>query len=204
MRNVTTSLLTGFIMTAGPTGTAGAAIISFLSQEIAIPTTFEGVSVDLETGATTTASGGAPGADANFVLGGRGITNDADLLAASPSWQPVRLGTGNTDLIEPLVPGTEVGPSSVISIGFGGSQDHFGPFTSGTRQYLGFSLVLEDSTVAYGWAEVTLQDDNTPGVIHGWAYEDTGSSILVGQIPEPSGAVLAVLGALLPLCRRRR
>jgi hypothetical protein len=44
---------------------------------------------------------------------------------------------------------------------------------------VGFSLILDDGneTVAYGWVEVTFQNnDNTPGVIHGWAYDDTGAA----------------------------
>ena len=185
-------------------GSAGAAIVAFVDQDIVIPTTFAGVAVTFETGETGTASAGLSGADANFVLGGLGITNDADQLAAAPTWQPVRSGTGNTDPIEVLAIRTEVGPTSVTSNGFGGSQNHFGPFVSGTRQYLGFTLELEDSTLAYGWAEVTLRDDNVPGVIHSWAFENTGAPILVSEIPEPSQILLLLGGLLVPVFRRSR
>lgn len=201
MRYVTSTFLAGSILMAG---SAGAAVIAFIDEDIPIPATYEGVSLNLETGESGTAAAGLPGADVNFIWGGEGLTNDADQLAASPTWQPVRSGSGNTDPIEALGIGTEVGPSSVTSTGFGGSENHFGPFVSGTRQFLGFSVVLEDSTVAYGWAEVTFRNDNLPGVIHSWAYEDTGAPIDVAEIPEPSQAFLVALGLLVPVLRRSR
>ncbi len=64
-------------------------------------------------------------------------------------------------------------------------------------------MVLADTTLAYGWALVTLQNDNTPGVIHSWAYEDTGAAILVG-VPEPSHSLLVALGLSAVALRRRR
>ena len=76
--------------------------------------------------------------------------------------------------------------------------------TSGTQGYVGFSAMLADTTLAYGWALVTLQDDNTPGVIHSWAYEDTGAPITAGAIPEPSHTLLVVLGLASLALRRRR
>ncbi len=204
MRHLTSSFLAGAIILAGSAGTAGAAVIAFIDEDIEIPTTYEGVSLNLETGEFGMAAAGLAGADLNFIWGGRGVTNDADQTVATPTWQPVRSGTGNTDPIEALGIGTEVGPSSVTSTGFGGSANHFASFASGTRQFLGYTLVLEDSTVAYGWAEVTLRDDNLPGVIHRWAYEDTGAPIAVAEIPEPSQAFLAALGLLVPILRRSR
>ena len=53
--------------------------------------------------------------------------------------------------------------------------------------------------------DVTLYDDGTQGIIHGWAYEDNGSPFDVGSvIPEPSQTMLAALGALGLALRRRR
>ena len=50
---------------------AQGAILWFPRQDIAIPTTFEGVSVDLETGNSSITAAGLPGGDVNFLLGGR-------------------------------------------------------------------------------------------------------------------------------------
>ena len=187
---------------------AGAAIVYFPAQEIPIPTTFAGVSVNLETGAVTNDLEGAPGADMNFVLGGEGISNDADQTATSPTWQPVRSAANNTAAVVNLSPGAVVGPTSATGNDFGasgGTVTHFATFVSGTPGYIGFSVVLADATVAYGWARVTLQNDNTPGVIHEWAYEADGSPIVVSQtIPEPSHALLCAVGLAALALRRRR
>jgi len=186
---------------------SGAVIITFLDQDIPIPTTFAGVSIDLETGAFSNDLAGFPGADANFVFGGNGLTNDADETASTPSWQPVRSGSGNTDPVENLTFGTIVGPGSVTANDFGGSGgtiSHFPPFTNGISGYIGFTLETSGLTTAYGWMRVTLQNDNTAGVIHGWAYQDNGQPIPAGVIPEPSHAMLTCLGLAALALRRRR
>lgn len=184
---------------------ADAAIVYYGGPEIPIPTTFAGVSIDLEGGASTNDLSGAPGADANLFLGGLAVSNDADETAFDPTWQPVRVGPANDDLIDNLAPGTTVDAGSTYGTSFGGSGNHFPPFTSGVPGYIGFSLVLDDTTLTYGWMRVTLQDDNTPGTVHEWAFQDDGSPIAVGQIPEPSAGLLA-LAALgtATLARRRR
>ena len=204
MRTKLTGLTASVALMAASASTAGAAVIFFESQDIPIPTTFAGVSVNLETGEVSNALAGVPGADMNFIYGGAGISNDADQAASSPTWQPVRAGTGNTDVIQNLGVGTVVDGTSVTSTGYGGSTNNFTTFTSGTKGYIGFSVILADTTVAYGWAEVTLQNDNTPGVIHAWAFEDSGASIRVAEIPEPTQTLLVALGLMASALRRRR
>lgn len=206
MQTKTTPLGATVALMAGLASSASAALVSFADLNIPIPTTYDGVSLNLETGLSTNALDGAPGADLNFALGGVGLSNDGDKDAAEPSWQPVRVGNGNTDLIEDLGVGTVVGPTSVVSNGFGGSVNHFGPFVPGQRGYIGFSLVLDDGndTVAYGWLDVTLQNDNTPGVIHGWFYDDSGAPVEIVAIPEPTQSLLLAVGLGVPALRRRR
>ena len=209
MRTTITPLLAAALV-AGSATTASAAVIFFIDQDIPIPATYEGVSVNFETGAVSNSLAGAPGADMNFVLGGAGVSNDADQTAGSPTLQPVRAGAGNTDVMQNMAMGTVVGPSSVTATGYGGSTNHITSapapetFTLGEKGYVGFSVVLADNTLAYGWAEVTLQNDNTPGVIHAWAYEDTGAPLGVAAIPEPTQSLLFALGLLASTLRRRR
>jgi hypothetical protein len=193
----------------GAAVSAPAGIVWFAGQDIPIPTTFEGVSVDLETGATSTNFEGLPGGDANFVLGGRGITNDADRTASAPTWQFIRLGTDNISPARNLSIGDSVdATSSSFATGFGGSGEpnsHFPEFTSGDSGYIGFSLTLDSSDEVYGWMRVSLKSDNTGGgMIHEWAYEDSGSAITVGAIPEPTSILLAFLGFGSLLLRRQR
>lgn len=205
MRTIITPLIAAALV-AGSATSATAAVISFPGQNIPIPTTYVGVSVHLETGATSNALAGATGANMNFAFGGEAVSNDADQAATSPTWQPVRVGTGSGDVIENLGIDTVVGPSSDTATGYGGSTTLFPTFTSGLTGYIGFSVVLDDGndTVAYGWVEVTLQDDNTPGVIHAWAYEDTGASLRVAAIPEPTHTLFLALGLSASVLRRRR
>lgn len=189
---------------------SSAAIVAFFGQNIAIPNSYAGVSVDLETGNTSTALAGVSGGDANFYYGGAGISNDGSSAAVASSWQPVRTGSINTDPVANLGINTVVDSSSVYSSGFGGSETHFdSQFTSGTPGYIGFSLVIDDpgmpgtDKTVYGWMQVTLQDNDGVGVLHSWAYDDSGGSILVG-VPEPGISVLGFLGLALAMRRQRR
>jgi len=198
-------------------GEARAAIVYFPGEDIAIPNTYAGVSVDLETGDSSTSLNGLPGGDANFFLGGARVSNDAYYLAATASWQPVRTGTGNTAAIVRFEVGTTIDVSTAsYSTGFGASgqiNSHMtgglSGFTSGTSGYIGFSLIIDDPAnpgyplLVYGWARVTLYDNNGVGTLHEWAYDDSGAAILVGAIPEPAAALLGGLGVLLLLRRRR-
>ena len=195
------------LLTLGTAIMAQGAILWFPHQDIPIPTTFEGVSINLESGATSTAIGGLPGGDANFILGGTAVTNDADQTASTPSWQPVRTGTSNIDSLRQLGIGDTVDSNSTTSTGFGASgipASHFPEFTPGTPGYLGFSVTLQNNTTAYGWMRVTLQENNQPGgVIHSWAIQDDGTAIAVG-VPEPSSLLLVLLGFGSLLLRRKR
>ena len=185
---------------------ANAAVISFVDENIPIPVNYSGVAVDLETGTTSTSASGLSGGDLNFVFAGQGFSNDADETADAPSWQPVREGTDNTDVLKNLGVGVIVGPSSPSSTGYGGAADNFVSFTPGEKGYVGFSLVLDDGddTVAFGWLEVTFQNNDTPGVIHSWAFENTGAPLAVAAIPEPTQSFLIALALGIMAIRRRR
>ena len=195
------------ILLLGATAAAPGAIAWFPRQNISIPNTFEGISIDLETGDVSTTLQGLPGGDANFLFGGQEVSNDADETAASPSWQPVRSGTGNTDALRNLGVGTTVDASSTVASGFGGSgspNSHFPEFTSGVPGNIGFSLET-GAGKRFGWMRVTLQNNNQPGgTIHAWAIEDSGDPIVVGAIPEPGSTLLSILGLGTLFLRRRR
>ncbi len=179
---------------------APAAIIYSGLQNIAIPTDFDGVYLDIDTGAFSTST--ITGWDINPFFGGSAIGNSAD-------FQPARLGTNNDDPILRLHYGDIVGGSLFYSTGEGGSGDpvsHLGSaynqFDPGTEGYLGFKFTTNAAAGPYyGWMRVVLTNDTAGGLIKDWAWDDTGAPI---HTPEPGRACLLLLGAFGLLSRWHR
>lgn len=194
---------------------------------IVIPTTFEGVYINLDSGASSTGDASSAAADVNsftvgampvagwdvnFFFGGIGMAHDM-------GFQPFRDDVSdNLSRIESVAEGTVVDAASVAAgtLGtpaFGGSgqangspvgESHFGVgldfFTPGTPGFIAFVLNPE-GTPLYGWMKVTLNNDGGTGLIHEWAYST--DPIEVGMaIPEPS--VLGLSGAALAALTLRR
>ena len=108
---------------------ASADVIYSNLQDIAIPATFDGLYLNVETGAwNTNMAALEAGWDINPFYGGRSVAN-------SPDFQPVRSGTGSSSPILNLAAGVTVGSGSTYSTfvqgptgetpgapGYGGSQ----------------------------------------------------------------------------------
>jgi autotransporter-associated beta strand protein len=166
---------------------AQAEIVYSGTQNIAIPTDFNGVFIDVFSLQHSTTEFG--GWDLNPFFGGLGIAN-------SPDFQPVRIGTGNEDSIAPITFGSIINGSALFSSDYGmsGAEDdsgHLGPSAGqiGTGQtgYLGFKL-LRGTAVNYGWMRVNLTRNEATGAILDWAYDDSGSSILTGAVADLGAA----------------
>ncbi|MDP0491131.1 MAG: PEP-CTERM sorting domain-containing protein [Verrucomicrobiota bacterium JB023] len=162
----------------------------------------DGVYVDILSGfSTTAADDNFATTDVNFFLGGAAILSDDDFL-------PVRSGTEADSPVVHLLPGTRVGVTSTFGpVSTGVSDSHLGSldgqFESGEEGYLGFAFSDNGGEQMFGWMRVTLTNNGT-GTIHEWAYETVSKdSIIVGAIPEPSAALLSLLG-LTALLRRKR
>jgi hypothetical protein len=210
---------------------APAAVIYSGLVDIPIPTTFNGVYLDIGQ-APSTPSDSSPTIlvdsytvgysepaswDVNFFFGGIGI-------AYSDTFQPFVDDTvSNRAQILNVASGTvissEAASRTLGSASFGGSgrsnqsggESHFdtpdldgatySAFMPGDQGYIAF--VLNPGVgQQYGWMRVTLNDDGTPGTIHDWAIS-SDSTFTVGMIPEPGVALLGSLGMLLLLRRRR-
>jgi hypothetical protein len=192
------------LIAAAPMGQG--AIVLWANQEIAIPTTLEGVYLNIGTGETHFSDvTGFSNAQVNFFFGGFGIATNEDAL-------PARVGVGSLDPIRRLNPGDPV--NDTLSFGpqaNGGSSGHLSTvpapeqFESGVPGYLGFQFDLnEDGQYVFGWMRVTLTNGTSDGVIHEWAYSDTpGEEIVVGAVPEPSTWLLGLLGGTLAMGFRR-
>jgi autotransporter-associated beta strand protein len=177
------------LVTLALAGTAAADVYYSNLQNIAIPTNYAGVYLNVETGASNTSmTSPVSGWDINPYFGG-------STLANSPAFQPVRSGTGSLDSVLNLSFGSTVGSGSTYSTfvqgsggqnpgqpGYGGSQTHMGAgvgqFVSGTEGYLGFRLNGED----YGYMRVVLTNNGSGAVIKDWAYDTSGASVVVGGI----------------------
>jgi autotransporter-associated beta strand protein len=149
-------------------------------RNIAIPTNFDGVYINIGNGQ----SGSSPvsGWDLNPFFGGLFIAN-------SPNFQPVRIGDDCEDAIIRLAPTSVIGGNLTYSSDWGGSgaeggQGHLGSgplqFADGKSGYFGFKLVSEEADPLYGWMQVVLTENGANGRIQSWAYETSGGSILVG------------------------
>jgi hypothetical protein len=94
-----------------------------------------------------------------------------------------------------------------IETTFNTDEGQFSNYSTGEK-YWGFSLP-SGSTTLYGWMSGSFSGVNeffaTPSFnLTGYAYDDTGTSIKVGAVPEPSAATMALLAGSAALWKRRR
>ena len=103
-------------LSLGLAGPGKAVVVWSANVDIPIPTTFDGVYVDLDTGGggSPVATGTSPfaGADANFFFGGFVVSNDGDLGLSSPTWQPVRVAADNAATIANIPFGDLIAPAA--------------------------------------------------------------------------------------------
>ena len=82
-----------------------------------------------------------------------------------------------------------------------------GILTPGGRGFLAIGFELNGETV-FGWADISLSTDELSLTVHGWAFEDSGGSILAGQTesstPVPGIGGLAALACGAAGLRRKR
>lgn len=190
---LTTAASVLFLATSAP-----AAVIYSGLQNITIPNDFEGVYVNVITGAATTSLPGnwndAP--MINPFFGGTAIATSALL-------RPVITGA---DQIENLSYSILVGPESSFAAGESGSSTHIGSgpgqFLLGVEGYIGyaFSAYVGGPTM-YGVMRVTLDNDGSGATIHDWTYDDSGAPVI---IPEPGRGVLLLLACIGIVLQRRR
>ena len=177
------------IVTATAPGTK-AAIVYSGPVSVAVPQTSEGVYLDLVTKATSATS--FTGYDFNPYAY---FTGDLEFYA------PTAYGDGVVGSLDaataetPLVSTVSSSSSFATGIIDGSAFDAVG------TEYAGIEFI-NDTTGAtnYGWVEmVTTSATGFPASIVGYAYNNTGGSITVGQItsvPEPGTTAALALGAL--------
>lgn len=190
------------LLTLAMLPSARGAIVSSGQLDISVPYTFAGVYVNIETKITSFTEPVDFDTEPwlNLDFGGVDIVTGDNL-------RPVITGA---DVVLNLTFLSLVDGGSTFAAGGSASSSHMGAapgkFQVNVPGYFGFQFNLAPAGPAYyGWVEITTNDTGGPGVIHQWAYEnvaDTG--ILVGTVPEPSGAALGLLTVSILAFRRRR
>ena len=147
-------------------------------QNVAIPTDFDGVYLNIDNGAAS--AGEFAGWDINPFFGGVGVGNSA-------SFQPARTGSANDAPIRALGFGAQVNGSLTFSTGQGGSSGHLGAganqFGIGQEAFLGFRFSTDGTSGPFhGWMRVLFTANTNGGVIKDWAYESTGLGTLTGNV----------------------
>lgn len=169
---------------------------------IAIPTDFTGVFIDIDTGSTSFSD--FANADINPFFGGSDLINSAN-------FQPVRTSTATDSAIVRLASGTLISSASVFGSGInesGDANEHMGSgsdqFFPGTEGFMGFKFTKNDASGPfYGWIRVVFTNNTAGGLIKDWVYDDSGAPILAGA-PEPGRGLLVLIGGVSILRRRRR
>lgn len=189
----TTTAAALLLFALGGAGARAAVLYSGL-KDLAIPTTFDGLYLDIDTGTTSTVE--FTGWDINPFFGGVGIAN-------SPAFQAARTGTGNTDSILRLNLGDTVNTARLFSTGYGGSETHLGSGTGqfgiGQEGYLGFKFTTNaNAGPSYGWMRVVFTANTAGALIKDWAYETGGGAITTGRVQQSAAAAGVQLLTLSP------
>lgn len=178
-----------------------AAIVTFTTP-ISVPSTFDGLYINLLTGASGGTGASTPGWDWNPYNSG---TTLSFFWAAAPSQASGVASTATGPYLDLPVGTTISSASTFAQVTAGTATAQFQ--TPGTH-VLGFRFYNENtSAINYGYATLNVGGSNGfPLTITSWSFENTGSAITV--VPEPSTWLMFSLGGLavgaLGLRRQRR
>jgi hypothetical protein len=193
------------ILTLGIRHSSQAAIIFTDNADIPIPMDWDGVFLNLATGATQHSSSLPSDFDTapwfNPFFGGNYVLL-SDLA---------NLATTGSDQLVALEPGAMVDSNLTFTTGVSNSTTHMGPaanqFKPNTPGYIGFQMRSSPtSNNHYGWMRVRFSNTGA-GSILSYAYESiAGLGIAAGitAVPEPGRAMLLLIAATAFLFRRRR
>lgn len=179
---------------------AGAAIVYSGPININVPTTTSGIYLNVVTGTSATSPGGATGWDLN-VWGSSTLFIWAN-NGANPSDGVIQNFTGGSSatLVDNLPFGTQIDGTYSFSPTSSIETTGATAFTlNSPTNYVGFRFLNEATgQIDYGWAQISLSAtyNGQPRSVVGYAYENSGAAIFVGQtaVPEPTATVL--LGAM--------
>lgn len=86
---------------------------------------------------------------------------------------------------------------------FLGGNPAFSEWAGTDTGYMGFTFNPTGNTPLYGWGRITTSSNASRVTLVDYAYQDNGTGIATGAVPEPTTAVLGALGVGALLFRRR-
>ena len=195
------------LVTAGclfAAGQASAALIT-INGPIVVPNDFDGLYINLATGATGTSGTGTLGWDINPYNSGTALSFFWNNTAPSVSGGVATAATGGQYI--DLAPGATISAASTFTAITAASATV--QFQPAGNHILGFRFFNEGTgSVNYGYMFLTSGGTNGfPLTIQSWTYENAGTAITV--VPEPATALMltagvAALGALRARRQRRQ
>ena len=186
---------------------AQAAIVYSGVVNISIPVNFDGVYLNMVTGATGTSGTGTAGWDIN-PYGASSLSWFAPSTPAASHGLVRGLGSSATSVDNLFGSGYVIGATGTPAPNYGtGANETIGAtaFTfNSSNNIVGLRFWNEATgAINYGWMRLSLGAtfSSTRSIVE-YAYENNGTGILAGQIPAPGA--LAVLGLAGLAGRRRR
>lgn len=178
--------------TAATMSDASAAVVSF-STPISVPNTFDGVYINLLTGASAGLGSGVAGWDFNPYNSG---TSLSFFWSGTPASSSGGVAGATTGPYLDLAAGSTVSSASTFSAVTATAQTT--AFQNVGTHTLGFRF-FNEGTAAINYGFMTLSTGGTTGfplTVTGWSFENTGAAITVSAVPEASTGAMFAMGAL--------
>ena len=195
------ALCAAALATGAAVGTANATVIYSEVINLAVPTTTDGVYMNVQTGAWSSTTTTPAGWDVNPY---GTATTAVSLFAATGTGYMRNPNAGTATSATRLDVGTVVGSSAFF---YGNSSATMG---SGTGQwaanssgYFGFKFTAADAATHYGWMQLSIGANAGTRTIVRYAWEDVANTSLTVGVPIPAPGAVALLG-LAGFAKRRR
>jgi len=189
-KRIEAHLARGLVLAAAlaATGPAAAAIVHSGVVNVPIPLNFDGVYLNLVTGATGSSGSGTAGWDIN-PYGATGLSWFAPSSPASSHGLVRGLGSSTTQVDNLFGTGYVIGATGSPAPNYGtGTNQTTGPtaFIFNSQDNIVGLRFFNEATGAinYGWMRLSLGATfGSDRSIVEWAYEDTGAGIIAGALP---------------------